>query len=180
MKTIILEEQLLIKVFLNLVIYKKLYLVKMCPIFDSSPPVFGARYQSFLRVCWFLHKGVPYFGYPSKNLSNPTDINLDTFAGPYYRGENPRESYLCPHPKIRRFSGISPPKIPEIVIVPVPKVSPKLLESLSPSPSPNFGVFRGFSPENPRCADCPHPRPRNIGEIVKISGIPRKSPKELE
>ena len=91
-----------------------------------------------------------------------------------------KESYLCPHPEIRRFSGISPPKIPEIVIVPVPKVSPKLLESLSPSPSPNFGVFWGFSPENPRCADCPHPRPRNIGEIVKISGIPRKSPKELE
>ena len=94
-----------------------------------------------------------------------------------YRGENPRESYLCPHPEIWRFSGISPPKIPEIVIVPVQKVSPKLLESLAPSPSPNFGVFQGFSPENPRYADCPHPRPRNIGEIVKISGIPRKSPK---
>ena len=93
----------------------------------------------------------------------------------YYRGENPRESYLCPHPKIRRFSGISPPKLPEIVIVPVPKVSPKLLESLSPSPSPNFGGFGGFSPENPRYGDCPHPRPRNIGEIVKISGIPQKS-----
>ena len=71
-----LEEQLLIKLLLNLVIFKKLYLVKMCPIFDSSPPVFGARYQSFLRVCWFLHKGVPYFGYPSENLSNPTDISI--------------------------------------------------------------------------------------------------------
>ena len=75
MKNTKLEEQLLIKLFLNLVIFKKLYLVKMCPIFDSSPPVFGARYQSFLRVCWFLQKGVPYFGYPSKNLSNQTDVN---------------------------------------------------------------------------------------------------------
>ena len=64
MKNTKLEEQLLIKLLLNLVIFKKLYLVKMCPIFDSSPPVFGARYQSFLRVCGFLHKGVPYFGYP--------------------------------------------------------------------------------------------------------------------
>ena len=75
MKNTKLEEQLLIKLLLNLVIFKKLYLVKMCPIFDSSPPVFGARYQSFLRVCWFLHKGVPYFGYPSENLNNPTNIN---------------------------------------------------------------------------------------------------------
>ena len=74
MKNTKLEEQLLIKQLLNLVIYKTLYLVKMCPIFDSSPPVFGARYQSFLRVCWFLHKGVPYFGYPSENLSNQTDV----------------------------------------------------------------------------------------------------------
>ena len=63
-----------IKLFLNLVIFKNLYLVKMSPIFDSSPPVFGTRYQSFLRVCWFLPKGVPYFGYPSENLTNPTDI----------------------------------------------------------------------------------------------------------
>ena len=115
---------------------------------------------------------------PHSNESFDGKFQLE--IGVKYRGENPRESYLCPHPEIRRFSGISPQKIPEIVIVPVPKVSPKLLESLSPSPSPNFGVFWGFSPENPRCADCPHPRPRNIGEIVKISGIPRKSPKELE
>ena len=74
MKNTKLEEQLLVKLLLNQVIFKKLYLVKMCPIFDSSPPVFGARYQSFLRVCWFLHKGVPYFVYPSDNLNNPTDI----------------------------------------------------------------------------------------------------------
>ena len=47
-----------------------------CPIFDSSPPVFGARYQSVLRVCWFLHKGVPYFGCPSEQLNNPTDITF--------------------------------------------------------------------------------------------------------
>ena len=76
MKNTKLEEQLLIKLLLNLVIFKKLYLVKMCPIFDSSPPIFGARYQSFLRVNMliFTQRRVPYFGYPSENLSNPTDI----------------------------------------------------------------------------------------------------------
>ena len=58
MKNTKLEEQLLIKLLLNLVVFKRLYLVKMFPIFDSWPPVFdswppvfGARYQSFLRVC---------------------------------------------------------------------------------------------------------------------------------
>ena len=76
MKNTKLEEQLLIKVLLNLVTFKKNYLVKMCPIFDSSPLVFGARYQSFLRVCWFLHKEVPYFGCPSEQLNNPTDISV--------------------------------------------------------------------------------------------------------
>ena len=75
MKNTKLEEQLLIKLLLNLVIFKKLYLVKMCPIFDSLPPVFGARYQSFLKVCCILHKRVPYFGYPSEQLNNPTDIS---------------------------------------------------------------------------------------------------------
>ena len=44
-------EELLI-----LVILEKVYLVKMCPIFVGSPLAFGARYQSFLRVCLFLHE----------------------------------------------------------------------------------------------------------------------------
>ena len=74
MKSTKLEEQHLLKLFLNLVSFRKLYLVKMYPIFDSSPPVFGARYQSFIRVCWFLHKEVLYFGCPSEHLNNPTDI----------------------------------------------------------------------------------------------------------
>ena len=51
LKNIRLEEQLLLKLLFILVIFVKVYLVKMCPIFDSSPPAFGARYQSFLRVC---------------------------------------------------------------------------------------------------------------------------------
>ena len=42
--------------------------------------------------------------------------------------------------------------------VPFPDVFLKLLKCLAPSPSPNFGGFWGFSPENPRYMDCPHPR----------------------
>ena len=65
-------EQLLI-----LVILEKVYLVKMCPIFVGSPLAFGARYQSFLRVCLFLHEGVTNFVYPSEKFNNPMDVNTD-------------------------------------------------------------------------------------------------------
>ena len=50
LKNIKLEEQLLLKPFLVLVFYIKVYLVKMCLIFDGSSLAFGASYQSFLRV----------------------------------------------------------------------------------------------------------------------------------
>ena len=49
----------------------------MCPIFDGSPLAFGARYQSFLRVCWYLLIGVTNFVYPSEKFNNLTDIILD-------------------------------------------------------------------------------------------------------
>ena len=51
LKNIELDEQLLLKSLLILACFVKVYLVKMCPIFDSSPIAFGARYQSFLRIC---------------------------------------------------------------------------------------------------------------------------------
>ena len=51
LKNIELEEQFLLKQLLILVIFEKVYIVKMSPIFDVSPLAFGARYQSFLRVC---------------------------------------------------------------------------------------------------------------------------------
>ena len=65
-------EQLLI-----LVILEKVYLVKMCPIFVGSPLAFGERYQSFLRVCLFLHEGVTNFVYPIEKFNNPTDLSTD-------------------------------------------------------------------------------------------------------
>ena len=62
-------EQLLI-----LVILEKVYLVKMCPIFVGSPLAFGARYQSFLRVCLFLHEGVTNFVYLSEKFNKPRTL----------------------------------------------------------------------------------------------------------
>ena len=75
LKNIELDEQLLLKPLLILVFSLKFYLVKMCPILDSSSLAFGARYQSFLRVCLFLHEGVTNFVYPSEKFNNPTDVN---------------------------------------------------------------------------------------------------------
>ena len=75
LKNIKLEEQLLLKSLLVLVFFVKVYLVKMCPIFDRPPLAFGASYQSFLRVCWFLPLGVANFVYPIEKFNNPTDVN---------------------------------------------------------------------------------------------------------
>ena len=75
LKNIKLEEQLLLKSLLVLVFFVKVYLVKMCLIFDGSSLAFGASYQSFLRVYWFLPLGVTNFAYPSEKFNNPTDVN---------------------------------------------------------------------------------------------------------
>ena len=89
LKNIELKEQLLLKLLFILVIFLKVYLVKMCPIFDGSPPAFGARYQSFLRVSWFLHKGVTNFVYLSEKFNNLTDAikhctNIKKTKGTYH------------------------------------------------------------------------------------------------
>ena len=47
----------------------------MCLIFEGSSLAFGASYQSFLIVCWFLPLGVTNFAYPSEKFNNPTDVN---------------------------------------------------------------------------------------------------------
>ena len=47
----------------------------MCLIFEGSSLAFGASYQSFLRVYWFLPLGVTNFAYPSEKFNNPTDVS---------------------------------------------------------------------------------------------------------
>ena len=65
---------------------------------------------------------------------------------------------------------------PKFWAVPFPDVFLKLLKCLAPSPSPNFGGFWGFSPENPRYMDCPHPRsfPRAFKRCIPV---PTPSPR---
>ena len=43
-----LEEQHSLRTILTLDSFEKLYLVKMCPIFDGSPLLLFTRYQNFL------------------------------------------------------------------------------------------------------------------------------------
>ena len=76
LKIIELEEQLFLKPLLILVIFEKVYLLKMSPIFDVSPLAFGARYQRFLRVGWFLHEGFTDFVYPGEKFNNLTDVTI--------------------------------------------------------------------------------------------------------
>ena len=74
---------------------------------------------------------------------------------------------------ISGFFGDSPKILwypPKFWAVPFPNVFLKLLQCLAPSPSPNFGGFWGFSPENPRYMDCPHPRsfPRAFKRCIPV------------
>ena len=45
------EEQLSLTTLLILVIFKRLYLVKMFPILDGSPILLFTRYENFLSGC---------------------------------------------------------------------------------------------------------------------------------
>ena len=91
-------------------------------------------------------------------------------------GKIPENPTFVPTPKYRNFWGFHPQN-PQNCDCPRPQSFPKTFRKSLPILVPEFWGFSGiFLPENPRCAECPHPRPRNIGEIVKISGIPRKSP----
>ena len=78
----------MLKPFLVLVFYIKAYLVKMCLIFDGSSLAFGASYQSFLRVYWFLPLGVTNFAYPSEKFNDPYPIILGNLAVPYRMLQN--------------------------------------------------------------------------------------------
>ena len=58
LKNIKLEKQLLLKSLLVLVIFVKVYLVKMSPIFDGSHTSCLTRYQKILSVCSLRSKNV--------------------------------------------------------------------------------------------------------------------------
>ena len=47
--------------FLITSIFKSLYFLKWCPIFDSSPLLQFSKFNDFLCVCWFLVKNLSNF-----------------------------------------------------------------------------------------------------------------------
>ena len=49
-----LGEQLLLLTFSILIVFKELYLVKLCPIFPGLPLFLFTKYENFLWACWFL------------------------------------------------------------------------------------------------------------------------------
>ena len=50
--------------FLITSIFKSLYFLKWCPIFDTSPLTQVSKFNNFLWVCWFLGKNNSNFVYP--------------------------------------------------------------------------------------------------------------------
>ena len=46
--------------FLITSIFKSLYFLKWCPIFDSSPLLQFSKFNNFLWVCWFLAKNLAF------------------------------------------------------------------------------------------------------------------------
>ena len=57
--------------FLITSIFKSLYLLKSCPIFDTSPLTQFSKFNNFLWVCWFLGKNLSNFVPPVWKLHNP-------------------------------------------------------------------------------------------------------------
>ena len=57
--------------FFDNLIFKSLYFLKWCPIFDTSPLTKFSKFNNFLWVCWFLGKNLSNFVPPVWKLHNP-------------------------------------------------------------------------------------------------------------
>ena len=57
--------------FLITSFFKSLYLLKWCPIFDTSPLTQFSKFNNFLWVCWFLGKNLSNFVPPIWKLHYP-------------------------------------------------------------------------------------------------------------
>ena len=57
--------------FLITSIFKSLYFLKLCPIFDTSLLHQFSKFNNFLWVCWFLGKNLSNFVPPAWKLNNP-------------------------------------------------------------------------------------------------------------
>ena len=63
--------------FLIASIFKSLYLLKWCSIFDTSPLTQFSKFNNFLWVCWFLGKNLSNFVPPVWKLHNPYCHSLE-------------------------------------------------------------------------------------------------------
>ena len=59
-------------------IFKSLYFLKWCPIYDTSPLTQFSKFNNFLWVCWFLGKNLSNFVPPVWKLHNPYCHNIHT------------------------------------------------------------------------------------------------------
>ena len=57
--------------FLIKSIFKSLYLLKWCPIFDSFPLILNSKFNNFLWGSWFLCKNLSKFVPPTWKLYDP-------------------------------------------------------------------------------------------------------------
>ena len=62
--------------FFDNIIFKSLYLLKWCPIFDTSPLTQFSKFNNFLWVCWFFGKNLSDFVPPVWKLHNPYCHNM--------------------------------------------------------------------------------------------------------
>ena len=61
----------LLLTFLIASIFRSIYFLKWCPIFDTSPLTQFSNFNNFLWVCWFLGKNLSSFVPPVWKLHNP-------------------------------------------------------------------------------------------------------------
>ena len=71
-----LGEHFLPATFSISIIFKELYLVKMCPISTGLPLFLFTKYKNFLWICWLLCKHLTNLGCCSKKFHNPMDVNI--------------------------------------------------------------------------------------------------------
>ena len=60
-----------VKIWLSKSIFKSLYFLKWCPIFDTSPLTQFSKFNNSLWVCWFLGKNLSNFVPPVWKIHNP-------------------------------------------------------------------------------------------------------------
>ena len=94
--------------FLITSIFKSLYLVEWCPIFDNSPLTQFSKFNNFLWVCWFLGKNLSNFVPPAWKLNNPYSHNMYSHNNCLIFRTVPQFKLSHEHKKRQQFSVYKP------------------------------------------------------------------------